>query len=60
MIMKTETAPNLREYMRVAIFNTLTSFTNDVVVCLEFYRFIDKVKILISTQSKCLRIWLVV
>jgi len=37
MIMKTETAPNLREYMRVAIFNTLISFTNNVVVCLEFY-----------------------
>jgi len=28
---------NLGEYMRVAIFNALTSFTNNVVVCLEFY-----------------------
>jgi hypothetical protein len=36
---------NLREYMRVAIFNTLTSFTNNVIVCLfRVFRFINKVE----------------
>jgi hypothetical protein len=35
---------NLREYMRVAIFNTLTSFTNNVIVCLEFLGLLIRLK----------------